>query len=303
MEEEVEEDAPPRPIVRRRPAPRRRRKRHLTRRLRPGPRPRARCPPSPSGRAMPPLRLPAARRVPSSQLVPWHVPRRAHVAQRPPPLVPRLRRPAGRSASKRPALRGMERGGETGSSAASVRPRAHPQRAARTPAEPRGEAHVFAVPRPLRGDARRGGRARGDWGEGPPGLDALRMRPGRRQEPSRRGRAFVLRPPGVVDVRERASKWETPSRGREGAKRGGCGGARRAELGWAGAAARSAPALSAGAVADGERFRRRLRSTSVADAAGTGRSGREASPGGPADRGGDGASSAERGRTGASRTA
>ena len=55
MEEEVGEDAPPsRPIVRRRPAPRRRRKRHLARRLRPGPRPRARCPPSPSGRAMPP---------------------------------------------------------------------------------------------------------------------------------------------------------------------------------------------------------------------------------------------------------
>ena len=202
---------------------------------------------------MPPLRLPAARRVPSSQLVPWHVPRRAHVAQRPPPLVPRLRRPAGRSASKRPALRGMERGGETGSSAASVRPRAHPQRAARTPAEPRGEAHVFAVPRPLHGDARRGGRARGDWGEGPPGLDALRMRPGRRQEPSRRGRAFVLRPPGVVDVRERASKRETPSRGREGAKRGGCGGAGRAELGWAGVAARqrSARALSPTASASG----------------------------------------------------
>ena len=45
---------------------------------------------------------------------------------------------------------------------------------------------------------------------------------------------------------------------------------------------RSAPALSAAAVADVEPFRRRLGSMSVPDAAGTGRSGREASPGGPA---------------------
>ena len=54
---------------------------------------------------------------------------------------------------------------------------------------------------------------------GAPGLDVLRRRPGRRQEPSRRGRAFVPRPPGVVDVRERASKRETLSRGREGVRR------------------------------------------------------------------------------------
>ena len=80
---------------------------------------------------------------------------------------------------------------------------------------------------------------------GAPGLDDVTRRLGLRQEPSRRGRAFVprppdfvSRPPGVVDVRERASKQETPSRGREGAKRGGCGGAGRAELEWVGAAAR-----------------------------------------------------------------
>ncbi len=44
---------------------------------------------------------------------------------------------------------------------------------------------------------------------------------------------------------------------------------------------RSAPALNAAAVADVERSRRRLGSMSVPDAAGTGRSGREASPEGP----------------------
>ena len=45
----------------------------------------------------------------------------------------------------------------------------------------------------------------------------------------------------------------------------------------------SARAISAGSVANGERVRRRLGSTPVPDAAGTGRSGREASPGGQAD--------------------
>ena len=104
---------------------------------------------------------------------------------------------------------------------------------------------------------------------GAPGLDDVRRRLGRRQEPSRRGRAFVPRPPGVVDVRERASKRETPSRGREGAKRGGCGGAGRAELEWVGAAAR-------------RRLARPLSPTSSVSGGGSGRC-PSPTPRGPAD--------------------
>ena len=186
-------------------------------------------------------------------------------------------------------------------------PGRRPSRAARTPVAPHRKAVVVAGVRPLHGDlvesaraqgvedevparAPTRGRAKADLGEPAP------PRTGEFDVPAEVGRS--------LDVRERASKRETPSRGREGAKRGGCGGAGRAEVGLAGVGwGRSAVALSAGAVADGERFRRRLGSTSVPDAAGTGRSGREASPGGPADRGSDGTSSAEQGRTGASCTA
>ena len=87
---------------------------------------------------------------------------------------------------------------------------------------------------------------------------------------------FVPRPPGVVDIRERASKRETPSRGREGAKRGGS--VAPAGPSWSGSGPQRAGAWR------GRCRRRRAvpEAPWVADAAGTGRSGREASPGGPA---------------------
>ena len=71
----------------------------------------------------------------------------------------------------------------------------------------RGEALVVAVTRPLHGDARGGRRAQGGWDKvavRAPGLDVLRRRPGRQQEPSRRGRAFVPRPPSFVPRRGEA---------------------------------------------------------------------------------------------------
>ena len=219
----MEEDAPPRPIERQRSALRRR----------PGdfgpvPVSSRRAPPSPSGQAKqtPPSVRCGPR--PAKPPLPWRVPRREHVVQRPPPLVPRLRRAAGMSASKRPALRGMKRGGDTGSSEgfeARPRGRGRCERRARPSSRAGGPAPSPCVARslatPLGAGAREEvgarcpkGRRASSHSEGGPAI----TRTGRRQ-----ARAL---PPAAGCLRRRFRSMSVPEaaetgRSRRQASRGG----------------------------------------------------------------------------------
>ena len=206
----MEEDAPP-------PSHREAASRPATkaRRLRPGPRPLAPCPPplaERSGKAnssVCPLR--AASREATSPVArpPARARRATSPSARPSPSSRCGEVGLEETSASRDGARGRDRlnRGLRGSS-----PGSRPLRAARTTVEPRGWARAFAVRRPLLDDARGGGRARGGWGEvskGAPGLVALRRRPGHHQDraPPSAGPSAGRRvsPPSLpVDIRPRS---------------------------------------------------------------------------------------------------